>query len=692
MPNETLNPTGVSDLMSLARERFKLCEDAEYENRKEMLVDKEFRVGDQWDKSLKASRESEGKPCLTVDRTSQFIRQVTNEQRRNRPSIVVLPVGAGEDIEEAEVRQGICRHIEVQSDADTAYSSVTDDQVTCGIGWCRLIAKPIPGSWDQEIYIEPIYNTFSVYCDPAAQKVTREDAEYMFVIEDMSISRYKREYPDSELAALEAFDGIGTQAPGWMGQDFIRVAEYFRIELEKATLCLLDDDSVVYEDELPEGAVVVKRRTEQRRRVKWSKINGIEELDREEIPGEFIPLFPAIGEEVIVDGKRYIMGLTRRLRDPQRIFNAMNSNAVETIALAPRNPWVIAEGQIEGHEAEWQQANHRNIAALTYKPQSLNGTIVGQPFRQQAEPPIQAMMQTIQLFDNNMKASVGIYDASLGQKGPEQSGRAILARQEEGDTATYHFIDNLSKMIRHLGRVILDWLPYYYDARDVVRITRPDESTEEVPVNQPAPYKGQIREFDLSKRGKYAVTVTVGPSYQSKRQQATEQQLGLLKVLPQVGQVAPDIMVANMDIPEAQEIAKRLKKTLPPGVLDEGGEMDPQVAQQQLQQSGQMIDQLTQQLNALSEEVKTQKVQTDSKERIEMAKLEQQSEEMVLKYRLELAKLGEASARFQLEQEVNAIERQTDLEQRDVDRDIAAQQAEQQMAADQAAQQQEVAQ
>lgn len=619
-------------LLETARERFRLAEEAEDHIRDEALDDLKFRAGEQWPDDIENARKLEKRPCLTINRLPQFIRQVTNDQRQNRPAIQVNPVDDQGDPETAEILQGLVRHIEHNSSADIAYDTAFEHAVTMGFGYFRVITNYVdPMSFDQEILIKRIKNPFTVYFDPTCQEPDYSDAGWAFIVDELTEGNYKEQYPDSELASLNDWVSIGDHAPGWLSKNGVRIAEYFVIEQKRKTIVLLSDKSVIPKDKLPEtlpeDLTIVAERETLVPVVKWYKINGIEVLEETEWVGKWIPIVPVLGDEIEVDGKRELCGLVRFAKDPQRMYNYWATAETEMIALAPKAPWVMAEGQDEGYERQWDTANTKNYSRLVYKPKSLNGEALPPPSRNYAEPPVQAITQARLQSSDDLKATTGIYDASLGARGNETSGKAILARQREGDVANFHYIDNLTRAIRHLGRILVDLIPRIYDAPRVLRIIGEDGSQKTVQVNQPVQEQGVEKIYDLT-TGKYDVIVSVGPSYTSKRQEAVESMMQLTQNYPKLAEIAGDLLVKNMDWPGAKEIAERIRKTLPPGMAEQENEQDdgktpmPPEMQAQFQQMQQMIEQLTQALNQAQDKLEGKEMELESKERIAFAQMQ----------------------------------------------------------------------
>lgn len=662
---DTEKTTGKDSIIKTALDRFRLAETAEADIRRESLEDLKFRAGEQWPEEIKRQRELDGRPCITINRIPQFIRQVSNEQRQNRPSVKIHPVDDSGDVETAEVMQGLIRHIEANSDADIAYDTAVDHAATMGFGYFRVVTEYLENSFDQEIYVRRVRNPFSVYFDPFVQAADYSDARFAFIVDRLSWDDFKRQYPKSEAASAFDLNSIGDGTPGWMDKDGLRIAEYFYVETVPGHTVQYKDGSIDTVEKIPDGAEILNKRPAEVRKVKWCLITCDEVLEQREWPGKYIPILPVLGEELDVDGDRRLIGLVRFAKEAQRTYNYQTSAEVEAIALAPRAPFIGAIGQFEGREAAWGSANVKNAAYLEYKPVGLGAQLAPPPQRQVFEPAIQAISQSRMQAAEDMKATTGIYDASLGARSNEQSGRAIVARQKEGDVANFHFVDNLQRAIRHLGRILIDLIPRIYDAPRVVRIIGDEDEPKTVAVNQRTQHNGVERVFDLSV-GRYDVVVSAGPSYATKRQEAADGILNLVKSFPALMQVAGDLLVKNLDLPGAMAVAERIKKALPPGLADDDEKQKPipPAVQAQLQQSGQMVEALSQEVHTLQNEIDTKKVELESRERIAMMQEE-------TKRTLGLAQLESQEGTEMLRQEIAVLHKRLDMA-------IAQQQAEDQ--------------
>jgi hypothetical protein len=613
--------TDKSDMLSTMRSRFTMAISAYGESREDELDDLRFMAGSpdnqwQWPADVLATRGSvqgqtiNARPCLTINKLPQHVRQVTNQQRQNRPSGKVIPADDNADVAVAEVFDGIIRHIEYMSDADVAYDTACDNQVTYGEGYIRLLTEYArEDSFDQDLRIGRVRNSFSVYMDPTIQDPCGSDAQWCFITEDLLKVEYERMFPDAQPISSIMATGIGDQSMSqWISENTVRIAEYFYLDHEKATLNLYPGNVTAFkgspQDEQLKAMFEkpVRTRTVDRRKVMWVKTNGYEVLDEREWLGKYIPVVRVVGNEFEVDGRLFVSGLVRNAKDAQRMYNYWTSQEAEMLALAPKAPFVAYGGQFEGYEMQWKTANTTNWPYLEVNPDVTDGAGNVLPLPQRSQPPMAqtGLIQAKMGAAEDIKSTTGQYNASLGQQGNERSGKAILARVQEGDTGTYHYVDNLGRAIRHITRQLVDLIPKVYDTERIARIIGVDGEVGMAKINpqQPEPVK-EIRDqtgIVIEKIynptvGVYDVVITTGPSYLTKRQEAVEAMANILQTSPQLWQVAGDLFIKNMDWPGAQEMAARFKKIIDPKVLAEDDKSP------ELQSAEQMIEALTQQLN-----------------------------------------------------------------------------------------------
>ena len=594
-----------------AKDFLRFCSDNDSNNRVEALDDLKFAGGDQWPVEIQNSRQLESRPFLTINKIDAYCRQIANSQRQQRPRIKCHGMNTDSDEKMAEIITGICRHIEEQSDADAAYDNAFDFAVRMGWGYWRITTDYVrPDSFDQEIYIKRIENPFMVYFDPNSNEPDGSDAEKCLITEVVSKEAFRKMYPDAETDAGFTPRGTGDSQSEWITKEDIRIAEYFYTEYKHTKLVLLSDGTTVYEDEMPSqdmmlaaGIYEVSRRVTVKKQIKWCKLTGMQILEKRDWAGKYIPVVPVYGQQLIVDSKKKKFGLTRMAKDPQRMYNFWSTALTESVALAPKAKWLLAEGQDEGHEDEWNQANIKSMPVLRYKQTDSEGRPANAPTRLQPEPPPVGITTALEGLNADLMAVVGIYDPSMLPQG-NQSGKAIQGQQSQVDMTNFHYYDNLTRSIKQTGRIILDLIPHVYDSERALRIIGDDGKGEIVNLNQKTQDEQGVEKIlnDVTV-GQYDVVMETGPGYNSKRQEAVESMVQMLGIDPQLMQQAGDLVFRNMDFPGADIIADRLAAANPLAQIDDKSEIPPQ-AQMMIKQGQATIQQLQQQIHAMQMDMK----------------------------------------------------------------------------------------
>ena len=584
----------------------RLVGEADSMNRSSALQDLKFAAGDQWPVEIQNSRNIEARPCLTINKIDAYCRQVENQQRQQRPRIKVHPVNNEGDLKVAQVIEGITRHIEVNSNADTAYDTAFSYAVRMGWGYWRVVTDYVrEDSFDQEIFIEPIDDPFSVYFDPNSVAPDGSDAEKVLIASVIPKHVFRQMYPGAD-------DGVGFQprATGdssaeWVTKEDIRIAEYFYIDRVKHDLVMLSDGTKEWADKLPPKAVLdeagiieIDRRPSYRKTVKWCKMTAMQILEEKEWAGKWIPIVPCYGAQVTIEGKRKKYGLIRNAKDPQRMFNFWRTSLTESIALAPKAKWVMAEGQDEGHENDWALANIKSMPVLRYKQTDIEGRTAPPPQRLQPEPPPAGIMEAASEVGQDLQTVLGIFDPAQQMIG-NVSGKALQGQQQQVDMSNFHFYDNMTRSIKHTGKIILDLIPKIYDTKRVLRIIGVDGKPDLVTLNDMQATGEVLNNVTV---GEYDVVMDTGPGYNSKRQEAVEAMMPLM-AQNEIFQVAGDLLFRNMDFPGADVIADRLAAMNPLSQIDEKIDIPPQV-QMKLLQLQKMVQDQQQQMQAMGLDIK----------------------------------------------------------------------------------------
>lgn len=612
------------DLLEEARKAFKLADDAENENRDRWLEDVRFaRIGgdEQWPEYARENRR--GKPMLTVNKMPAFIRQVVNDIRQNRPSQKVHPVDDKGDPDTAEVIGGLVRNIEYTSDADIAYDTAAEHAVCGGFGYFAIdLEEAHDDTFDLDIKIRRILNPLTISGDPDGMSADGSDWNSAFELSFLHKDKFEDAYPEAERVDWEM---DFRDFPEWLDGDYVRLAKWWKREEVERTICRLSDGTVVNKEKigkeyfLLEGVEVVEERRVKSYRVTSRLMTGAEILtdeygDKErKWPGIYIPIVPVYGDEFYVEDKRYFYSLIRHAKDPQRNYNYWTTTATELVALAPRVPWLVEEGSTEV-DPNWETANTGNHSYLKYK----KGTQLPQRQPLDSGPAAGALQQAL-VSSDEIKATLGMFDASLGNKSNETSGRAILARQREGDISTFHFADNLRRSMRHAGRILIDLIPAVYSKERVIRVIGEDGSQRTLPLGQPVPVidkqtgqpqmqqaQNQVtgqpmmvpmtRVYDLA-AGKYDLTVSSGPSFTTRREEAANQMIEFVRAQPNLLPIIGDFLFKSLDWQYADDIAERMKRMLPPQAQGQNPEM-----QKIIEQAKQAVGQLQEKLKGMEQE------------------------------------------------------------------------------------------
>lgn len=608
-------------LVKEARDRFAICEDYYSHSYQMWRDDYRFGHGDdenqaQWPDALVTGRETDGKPMLTVNKTRVHCLQIINDAKQNKPGIVVHPTTNEATYEAAEVLEDVVRHIEYMSRAQQAYDKASENQVFGGLGFCRVYTKyENEKSWNQDVCIGGVRDPTSIFMDPDAKEADRSDSEYAFEFDDMSKEKFKRDWPGN-LGALTATPlSIGAYDT-WLTNDNIRVANYWRKSHKKVVLASVVDPSTGERRTMPKKEISPDLIREIRKDPHWDyrerdsdvvkveciKIAGSKIVDRYEWLGKWIPLVPCIGEEVIIDGKVDFKSHVRYMMGPQRIYNYSTSANMEFGALQTKIPFLGPAEAFEGYEEYYANANLQNLGYLPYKHRGDDGQEIRAPERVQPPQAAEAFLKGMEVAEQEMMMASGQYQSQMGENENAKSGKAINARQRQGDNATYHFVDNHSIMVRQIGRIVVDLIPKIYDTARVLRIRGDDGMMKNIIMDPQAQQAVQKKEDQAKQEvqiifnpnvGEFSVEVDIGPSYATRRQEAWNAIIQILTQSPNLIPIVGDLLFKNADFPGADEIAVRLRRMAPPQALSD----QPQPQDQQMQQHIGQLTQMVQELN-----------------------------------------------------------------------------------------------
>lgn len=657
MAKSKADKKAAKDLLVRIRSRVKTMMDADRENRRLALDDLKFLhiPGEQWDELVKRERGAE-RPIYEFNKLRVTVKRIINDMRANRPQGKVRATEDG-DKPTANVFEGLIRNIWANADGDTVIDYAAEYQVGAGMGaWRVTVDYADDEAFDQKIGIDPIRNPFCLYSDPAAQDFLKRDAEDWFLTDKISKAAYEKRWPNKAVVAFD-LDSEFDDDDEWDDDEKVRIGEYWYKEPYTKTLLMLSNGQTINAEEAtPEGLAaaglqVVKQRECHSNKIMMCIASGDAILEGPtEWAGKEFPFVQIYGEYVVIEGKVHWFGLTRFAKDAQRSYNYSRTNAIESVALAPQAKWWATAEQAEGHTNSWAESNKKNFPFMLYNadpktngapPQRMGG----------ADVPV-ALVQEMQLSSEDIKAVTGIYDASLGAQGNETSGRAINARQRQGEIATFNYMDNMAKGIRRTWEILVDLVPKIYDTPRSVRILGVDGAEDYAKVNTMGP-DGQALN-DLA-RGKYDVAITVGPSFATLRQEAAEAYGEIASRDPNVMAAAGDLIFKAMDLPYSEQIAERIQAMLPPQIqqlIGKGKQMPPEVAaaMAQVQQQAQQVQQHGQLVQAAQQELQQEMAKAaGDKASAQLAHANVKTAEAALQQKLDTAKGELAMAQAKLD-------------------------------------------
>lgn len=593
--------------------------------------------GAQWDAKDYEARKRKGRATLTIDHLSQFINQVSNDVRMNTPTINVIPHEGGADIETAEIFQGLIRDIEQSSNADAAYDYAVGSAIKCGIGFVGIGHRYKDMSFEQELYVRRIVNPFAVLLDPDSVEPDGSDAKCAFVLDEISKHEFEEKYPN--------FAPVSFGDKDRAKDEYITIAEYFELDDEKITLGMLVDGTA---EEAQDGKEYIQTRPTTKPIVRRYKLSGEDVLEETTFSGKYIPIVPVYGEEVWIDGKRNLMSLIRKAKDSQRRYNYLAS--VEADLLKKSNKAVIQAvgGTTENYASDY--LNPDDAIVLRYDPYDAKGNPATPPNILPPYPVPSGIVTAMVRASDDIKATMGLYNAFIGQRGNETSGVAINARKQEGDRAIFHFGDNLVRSITQVGRVLVSAISEIYDTPRLVRIIGKEDDSDVVGING-ALAPEQERTYDL-RTGQYSVRVVTGASYATMREEAADFFQQVIQSQPELMNVAGDLMFKYMDFPGAQALAERVKKTIPPQLLDESTDPQAQALAQENQQLQEALKAMQAEMMSMAQQLENKQAEVQIKAQDTAVK----SQSDMAKNQIEVAKLRLEEQKIQMEYQVKQAE------------------------------------
>ena len=578
----------VEGFLEDMREQYEADVAWDQENREQALDDKKFSAGQQWDPQVLEQRK--GLPCLIINNIPQFTAQLVGDFRESRRAIKVVPSN-DEDTDVASVRGDLIRGIEMQSRANRVYDSAFESTVQCGDGAFRVAVEYARDDvFDQDIFIRPIEDCLSVVWDRFSVDPTGRDARRVFVDDKLPKKEFKQKWPGKTPDELGCSQSVMDEMVpnGWVDQDSYKVTEYWRLIERQKIMGLFQNGKVFIIDDDNMDELIMQYGAPVKTRMTWCTyaqmhlVTGFAILSG---PYEYrlnrLPILRMSGRVVNVGGQRVRYGLVRFMKDPVRLKNFWRSVNAEQLGYAPKAQWIATESAVAGREDSLRKAHLSRDPLLVVNDEA----VIGQNLQRLDPPaPQAALLNEASVNAQDMKDVTGIHDASLGVRSNETSGRAIQARQREGDIASLTFYDNANATILEAGDVINQLIPQIYDGTRVIRTIGEDERVKFQKINDPM----DPNAIDMSV-GMFDVALSTGTSYTTRRVEAAQAMMDAIQVWPQLMTVAGDLVARAQDWPGAEKIAERLEQSMAQAQINPE---DVQKLQEELQKAQKKIFEL----------------------------------------------------------------------------------------------------
>jgi hypothetical protein len=626
-------PEGFSsqeDFLSDMRKQYEADVEFDRVNREEALDDKKFAAGEQWDPVVLEQRK--GLPCLVINNIPQFTAQLVGDWRESRKAIKVVPAN-DEDTDVASVRGDLIRAIEANSRANRVYDSAFESLVQCGDGAFRVsVEYAYDDVFDQDIFIRPIEDPLAVVWDRYSVDPTGRDAKRVHVDDRIPKEEFERKWPEKTPSALQCetlVDNISIT--GWVDDHSYKVTEYWRLIERKRLIAMFANgrqfiiDDTNMEQILEDNGPPVKTRVSWCTYAQMHLVTGFAILSG---PYEYrlnrLPIIRMSGRVTNVGGRRIRYGLVRFMKDAVRLKNFWRSVAAEQLGYAPKAKWIAPESAVEGREDAFRKAHLSRDPLLIYNDGAEAPPELIPP------PPVEAsLLNEAAINAQDMKDVTGIHDASLGIRSNETSGRAIHARQREGDIASLTFYDNADQAVLEAGDVINQLIPQVIDGTRTMRLLGEDERQKFIRVNDPM----DPNAVDLSV-GKFDVQLSTGTSYTTRRVEAAQSMMDAIQVWPQLMTAAGDLVARAQDWPGADKIAERLEQIMQQSQVNPEDVAKLQQDLQKLQQENFMLKVQLKDKSVANEidvyDAETQRIRALSDHEVDANEMEMRAIEMIL--------------------------------------------------------------
>ena len=542
--------------------------------RARMEMDEDFYDSKQWDTKDEMTVRARGQEPLVLNVIAQSINWIIGSQRRARTDFRILP-RKKEASQSAQRKSDLLKYLADVNKSVFSFSDAFEEMVKSGLSFMESGVQDDADG-------EPIYDRYeswrNMVWDSTARDRDLSDARYVFrtkwVDVDTACALFPKRKTQIELSASSSYEFGGSVDR--FGDDAMDSAEYDgldqgyssiehpshnreRVRLIEAWFKIPEDADVIaggdfagemfdpesegHVQQVMTGEAEIRRRPIQRIYVMIMTTRHALWFSPSPYRHNRFPFSPMWCYRKSSTGEPY--GVVRNMVDAQKDINKRFSKA---LAILSSNKTIMDEGAVENLE-EFQEEISRPDAIIVKRP---GKEMVINADRDLAPAHLSIMERSIQMI----QTLSGVTDEAMGRTTNATSGKAIMARQEQGAVSTAKPFDALRACKQYHGEKMLSLMEQFMGEEKRFRITNSRGQPDYVQINDGLP------ENDIT-RTKADYIISEDDWNASLRQaqvvELMELMTQLAPVAPQVVMVLLDLVVEAMDVPSREEIVKRIR-------------------------------------------------------------------------------------------------------------------------------------
>lgn len=621
-------------------------------NRQKFRFNIDFVLGHQWESAGASWRGRSRNTRLTFNMLYPYIKNIMGEQLQNTPDVTVK--AGSKDVEQWEIdlTEGILRGIHYDSDLPNKTYKVFFNQLAGGYG--AYLVKPeyeCGMSFTQVIKIYQKEDPTLCYWDENASDDCKIHGDYCGFYVPIPKKNFDEDFPEAKGKSGFGWSVVGLSQTLYSSpNDYVVIAEHWVKEYKTATIYQLDDGRTCTKDEYepllddieskylkemyvatlngqpappkPIPPKIINQKRDKIFKIKYIKLIPGQNLEEKDWPGNLLPLAYADGDSYLRRGRQEIKSFTDFAHDSQRAYNYVKNQIVQQIKNFRREQWIGTPEMVQGKGIQEMWRNPEEQAGILLAKRDETGQLPQKTPPSQISPDLMTMQQYL---TSDIENILGRHAASQGAAGGEPSGVALLHRIVQDNLGSFTQLNNLCKAMIAVDEICLDMIPAIYDSeRDVITRNK-DNEPQVVKINEfsglstnedgtydaeTTYYKNQIA------RKKMRVELSAGPMFSAQKQIEFNKLIQVAQLMPpELVPALLDMIGSNVDLPNTNQLVKRLKAFVPKPILAQSGELNPeemqQLQEQMAQQSQQVPPQMQLEMQKLQIEQQRVKMQQD---------------------------------------------------------------------------------